>query len=104
MTKRAVIITTSVIVALIAVFTILFGVVFRVRDIKVVSSEDFCYSAQLDDILACSKLRKNKSIFSVNRNKIARNIEQEYPYARVEGVNITSFTSVKITLSNREPL
>ena len=104
MTKKSIIITTSAIVGLIAILTILFGVVFRVRKIDVVYGDDFCYSAQIDDILTASKLRKNKSIFSVERDIVATNIEQAYPYARVEGVNVTSFTSVKIKLSNREPL
>ena len=104
MTKKSIIITTSAIVGLIAILTILFGVVFRVRKIDVVYGDDFCYSAQIDDILTASKLRKNKSIFSVERDIVATNIEPAYPYARVEGVNVTSFTSVKIKLSNREPL
>ena len=104
MTKRAVIITTSVLVGLVSIFTILFGVVFRIREINVVCGEDFCYKTQVGDIVNTSKLQKNDSIFSINRNKIADNIEKAYPYARVDGVNITSFTDVNIKLSNREPL
>lgn len=103
MTKRAVIITTSIIVGIITTLTILFGVVFRVRDIKMVYGEEFCYKAQVTEILTASKLKKNSSIFSINREKIASNIEQNYPYARAK-VNISSLTSVKIDLSNREPM
>lgn len=103
MTKRAVIITTSVLVGLITIFTILFGVVFRVRNIKVVSGDDFYYKTQINEVLTTSKLKKNSSIFSVNRTKVKNNIEKNYPYARVN-VNISSFNSVKITLSNRTPL
>lgn len=104
MTKRTVVITTSILVSLISIFAILFGVVFRVRNIKIVCSNDFCYQSQIDDILTSSKLRKNTSIFNVNRTKITNNIELAYPYARVEGVTLTSFTSVKIRLSNRLPM
>lgn len=104
MTRKSVIVTTSVILGLIAMFTILFGVVFRIKNIKVVYADNFCYKAQIDDILDVSDLDKNDSMFSVNRAKVTSNIEQAYPYARVEGVNISSFTSVKIKLSNRQPL
>ena len=103
MTKRAVIITTSVIVGIVAILTILFGVVFRVRDIKVVSAEDFYYKAQIGEVVTSSNLKKNTSIFNVNRAKIINNIEQNYPYARAN-VNISGLTSVKITLTNRKPL
>ena len=104
MTKRAVIITTSVLVGLITIVATLFGAVFRVRNIKVACGDDFCYKAQLSQIVADSKIRKNKSIFSINCKQAASNIEKAWPKARVEGVNVTSFVGVKIKLSNREPL
>ena len=103
MTKRAVIITTSVMVAIVAILTILFGFVFRVRNIQVSYSEEFKYSQQIDEILKVAKIDKNDSIFSVNRNKVINNIERMYPYARVEAVNLSP-TGVKLTLSNRIPL
>ena len=103
MTKRAVIITTSILVAIMMVFTILFGVVFRVRDIKLIYTDDFEYKTQITEILSSSKLKKNISIFEVDRNKIAGNIEKDYPYIRAQ-VNLSGFTSVKIKLSNRTPL
>ena len=103
MTKRSVIITTSILVGIAMIFTILFGVVFRVREIKIVCAQDFCYNTQVNEILSASKLKKNTSIFSIDREKIIDNIELNYPYAKAN-VNISSFTSVKITLTNREPL
>ena len=84
MTKRAVIITTSVLVGLVAIFTILFGVVFRVREVKIVCGDDFCYKTQVNDILTTSKLKKNSSIFAVKRDEIASNIEKAYPSCDVE--------------------
>jgi len=104
MTKKSVVITTSILIGVVAIFTILFGVVFRVRQIEIKFDNDFCYKAQIDDILSDSKLTKGKGIFSVNRKQIADNIEKAYPYARVEGVNLSSCNSVQIKLSNREPL
>lgn len=103
MTKRAVIITTSIIVTIILVFAILFGAVFRVRKIDLKYGEDFVYRAQVNDILTAGNVKKNESIFSVNRDEIASNIETAYPYARVS-VNISSFISIKIKLSNRTAL
>ena len=104
MTKRSVIITTSILVGIVAIFTILFGMVFRVRDIQVVHNKDFYHKTEINQIIKDSKLRKNTGIFSVDRDKIAYNIEKAYPNVRVDSVNISSFTSVKIKLSNREPL
>lgn len=86
------------------IVTILFGAVFRVRDIKLNYNAEFYYKDQVSDILSVSKLKKNISIFEINQDKIIKNIESNYPYARVEGVNLTSFTSVNIKLSNRAPL
>lgn len=103
MTKRAVIITSSVLVGILMLVTILFGVVFRVRDIDVVYSENFCYKTQINEITTASKIKKNSSMFSVNRDKITQNIENAFPYARAS-VNLSSMTSVKITLSNRVPM
>ena len=104
MTKRAVIITTSILAGLIMIVTILFGVVFRVRDIQIVCDDEFYYTAQIDDILLSSKLKKNVSIFDIDRKKISTNIETNYPYARVQGINLDSFTKIKISLGNRTPL
>lgn len=101
MTKRSVIITTSILVGIAMIFTILFGVVFRVREIKIVCGDDFCYKTQVNDILSASKLKKNTSIFSIDREQIKDNIELNYPYAKAN-VNISGFSSVKITLTNRE--
>ena len=104
MTKRSVVITTSILVGIVAIFTILFGMVFRVRDIQVVHGKDFYHKTEINQIIKDSKLRKNIGIFSVDTDKISANIEKEYPNIRVDSVNIASFTSVKIKLSNREPL
>jgi len=68
-----------------------------------VYADDFYYKDQVSSILNSTKLKKNTSIFSVNRDKIASNVEASFPYAKAN-VNIDSFTSVKITLSNRTPL
>lgn len=103
MTKRAVIIITSILVGLMMLFTILFGAVFRVRQIEVVKATNFHYSLDEDDVVLSSKLKKNISIFDVNLSKVKDDLEKEYPYAKVD-VNLDSFTRVKITLSNRTPL
>ena len=103
MTKRAVIITTSVLVAIMMAITILFGVVFRVRQITFVYDDDFVYKNQVQDILTSSQLTKNISIFELERDRIEQNIEANYPYVKAR-VNLSSLTSVKITLSNRTPL
>lgn len=104
MTKRSVIITTSILVGIIALIGVLFGAVFRVRNIDVVYSEDFAYKEQIITLVKDSKLKKGSAIFSVDKQEIIDNIEANYPYARVDSVSISSFVSVKIKLSNRAPL
>ena len=104
MTKRAVIIWSSVLLGLIALFTILFGVVFRVRKIEFSYGDDFCYKTQIDDIASCSGLKKGGMIFSLDRDKVEKNIEKNFPFARVENVSIKSLTKVEIKLSSRSPL
>jgi len=103
MTKRAVIITTTILVAIMMIVTILFGAVFRVRKIELVYGQDFVYKSQDNEILGVSKLNKNISIFEVDRDKIALNIEKIYHYAKAQ-VNLSSLTSVTIKLSNRTPM
>ena len=103
MTKRSVIITTSILVGLMMIFTILFGVVFCAWNIDLKYSDDFVYKNQTAEILTASKLKKGSSIFSIDRNEIASNIEMAYPNLKAN-VNLTGFNRVRITLSNRTPL
>ena len=102
MTKRSVIITTSILVGIMMIFTILFGVVFCAWNIDLVYQDDFVYKNQTAEILTASKLRKGASIFSIDRSEIANNIETAYPNLRAT-VNLTGLNSVKISLSNRTP-
>lgn len=104
MTKRSIIITTSIILGILVVITILFGAVFRVRKVKVNFTQDFYYKAQINEIISASNIKKGEGIFSVDTTKAKENIEKEFPYARVDGVNLTSFISVTISLSTRQPL
>ena len=104
MTKRSIIITTSIILGILVVITILFGAVFRVRKVKVDFTQDFYYKAQINEIISASNIKKGEGIFSVDTTKAKENIEKEFPYARVDGVNLTSFISVTISLSTRQPL
>lgn len=104
MTKRSVIIWSSVLLGIVALFTILFGVVFRVRKIEFSYADDFCYKTQINDIASCSGLKKGGMIFALDRDKVEKDIEKNFPYARVESVNITSLTKVEVKLSSRKPL
>ena len=103
MTRRSVIITTSILVGIMMIFTILFGVVFCAWNIDLSYQDDFVYKNQTAEILTASKLKKGSSIFSIDRNEIANNIEIAYPNLKAK-VNLTGFNRVKITLSNRTPI
>ena len=103
MTKRCIIITTSILVGIMMIFTILFGVVFCAWNIDLKYQDDFVYKNQTAEILAVSKLKKGSSIFSIDRNEVASNIETAYPNLKAT-VNLTGFNRIKIILSNRKPL
>ena len=103
MTKRSVIITTSILVAIMMIFTILFGVVFCAWNIDLKYQDDFVYKNQTAEIISASKIKKGSSIFSIDRNEVAGNIEAAFPNLKAT-VNLTGFNRVRITLSNRTPL
>lgn len=104
MTKRSVIITTSILLSIIALVAILFGFVFRVRNINVVCADDFKYKEQINLLIKDSKIKKGSAIFALDKQQAINNIESNYPYAKVENISISSFVSVKINLSNRQPM
>ena len=103
MTKRSVIITTSILVGIMMIFTILFGVVFCAWNISLEYQGDSGYENQTAEILAASKLKKGTSVFGIDRTEIENNIETAYPGLKAK-VNLTGFNSVRITISNRTPL
>ena len=103
MTKRSIVITTTILVGIMMIVTILFGVVFCAWNISLEYQDDFVYKNQTTEILNASKIKKGSSIFGIDRKEIANNIEIEYPNLKAT-VNLTGFNSVKITLSNRNPL
>ena len=103
MTKRGVIITTSILVGITMIFTILFGVVFCAWNINVVYQGECAYRDQTAEILSASKLKKGSSIFSIDRAEISNNIEIAYPNLKAK-VNLTGFNSVRIAISTRTPL
>jgi hypothetical protein len=85
------------------ILTTLFGVVFCAWNIDLSYQDDFVYKNQTAEILTASKLKKGSSIFAIDRNEIANNIEIAYPNLKAK-VNLTGFNRVKITLSNRTPI
>ena len=107
MTKRSVIITTSILVGIMMIFTILFGVVFCAWNINLVYKDDFVYKNQTTDILAASKIKKGCSIFGIDRDEIANNIETttlEIKFTLAEGSiydenHLLNSTSQEITIS-----
>lgn len=102
MTKKAIIISTCAVLIVVAIITLLFSVVFRVRKIEVLVAEDFEYIQHIDSIVELSGIEKGDSVFAFNRESIKNKIEAEYPYARVEAISVVGLSEVNIRLSNRE--
>ncbi len=102
MTKRAIIISSCVVLAIIGLVAIMFGLVFRVRSISVSVSDNFMYAGQTEAIIDLTGIEKGDSVFGFNRDKIKSKVERAYPYAKLKSINVIGFSKVRINMINRE--
>lgn len=102
MTKKAIIISTCGVLVIVALITIMFGAVFRVRTIEVNMPKQFMYAEQSSAIIDLTGIEKGDSVFGFNRDKIKARFEKEYPYAKLKSISVVGFSKVRINLCNRE--
>lgn len=102
MTKKSIIIS-SILLSIVALMAILFGAVFRLRqvDINIALPEGSTISVTKEDILNASKLKMGGSIFMVDKQSAIDNIEQTYAEIKVVQIKTTSVMRVEIKVRER---
>ena len=102
MTKKS-IITTSILLSILALIIVLFGAVFRLRqvDINIALPEGSTISVTKEDILNASKLKMGGSIFMVDKQSAIDNIEQTYAEIKVVQIKTTSVMRIEIKVRER---
>lgn len=102
MTKKS-IITTSILLSILALMIILFGAVFRLRqiDVEIALPEGSAVAVTEEDILTASKLKRGGSIFMVDKQTAINNIEQTYSEIKVVQIETVNVVKVKIVVRER---
>lgn len=102
MTKKS-IITTSILLSILALILVLFGAVFRLRqiDVEISLQEGSAVAVTKEDILTASKLKRGGSIFMVDKQTAIDNIEQTYSEIKVVQIETVSVVKVKIVVRER---
>ena len=103
-TKRNLIITFSVIIAVVALIVI-FSALFSVKkiNVEVLSNSERLSSYSSEAIIKKSKISKGKSIIFLNTQRSLENLEKEFPHARFQIVRTFPSTAT-IYLYEREPV
>ncbi|MBR6778823.1 MAG: FtsQ-type POTRA domain-containing protein [Clostridia bacterium] len=101
--KKALIISSSILLFLIVLAGILFGAVFRVRKQNIVIvGEDVEFVQEIkDEILASAGIKNGKSIFMLDKETAINNIEKTYPYVKVIQIKTVSVTEIQIIVRKR---
>lgn len=102
MTKKF-IITTSILLSILALMLILFGAVFRLRqiDVEIALPEGSSVAVTKQDILTASKLKRGGSIFMVDKQSAIDNIEQTYSEIKVVQIETVNVVKIKIYVRER---
>lgn len=104
MTKKSLIITTSIIVSVIALLGILFGAVFCLRTIEVKVTDGTTISVSNEDIETTSGFKKGSSIFMLNKTEATNKLESTYPELKVVQIKTVSVVRVEICVRQRQKM
>ena len=102
--KKSGVISLSIIIFLIALSGVLFGVVFCLRDQKVIILDKSELEISNEDIIKTAGLKKGQSIFMIDKDKAISKIEAKYPYLKVVQIKTTSVTEIEICLRARHDM
>ena len=100
MSKRKIIVL-SVILGLITLNAMLFGVVFRLRNQKVVVTNSAEIDVSANDIIKTANLKNGVSIFMLDKQAATKRIEAEYPKLKVVQIKTVNLVSVEICVRSR---
>lgn len=101
MTKKSIIIS-SILLSIVALMAILFGAVFRLRNVSVEVQPGANITVTNDKIVESANLKKGKSIFMLDKQSAINNIEQTYAEIKVVQIKTTNLMSVKIIVRERK--
>lgn len=104
MTRKAKIITISIVLSVLALILILFGAVFCLYKQDVVFiGERTLNTAEISnqDIIESAGLKKGRPIFSLDKETASNNIERDYPYLKVIQINTVSAIRIEIDVRER---
>ncbi|MBR2970075.1 MAG: FtsQ-type POTRA domain-containing protein [Clostridia bacterium] len=97
------IIASTLLITFIALITVLFSVVFCLRQQSVTFlDQNITYSK--DEILSTAGLKNGESIFMIDKDKAIENIESTYPDLKVVHISTTSLTKIDIRVKKRHEL
>lgn len=100
MTKKSIIIS-SILLSIVALMAILFGAVFRLRNVSVEVQPGANITVTNDKIVESANFKKGKSIFMLDKQSAINNIEQTYAEIKVVQIKTTNLMSVKIIVRER---
>lgn len=103
MTKKSIIIS-SILLSIVALMAILFGAVFRLRNVSVEVQPGANITITNDKIVESANLKKGKSIFMLDKQSAINNIEQTYAEIKVVQIKTTNLMSVKIVVRERKEM
>lgn len=103
MTKKSIIIS-SILLSIVALMAILFGAVFRLRNVSVEVQPGANITVTNDKIVESANLKKGKSIFMLDKQSAINNIEQTYAEIKVVQIKTTNLMSVKIVVRERKEM
>lgn len=103
MTKKAKIITISIVLSLLALIAILFGAVFCLyrQDVVFVGVRSNTINITDEDIIKSADLKRGRPIFSLDKETASNNIERDYPYLKVIQISTVSVIEVEINVRER---
>ena len=104
MTRKAKIITISIVLSVLALILILFGAVFCLYKQDVVFiGERTLNTTEISnqDIIESAGFKKGRPIFSLDKETASNNIERDYPYLKVIQINTVSAIRIEIDVRER---
>lgn len=112
MSKKGLIITTSILAVLLVIATILFGAVFCLRRqyITPLNTETFTFidndrvtqTISTQQIIDATGFKKGNPIFTLDKAKAKANIEEAFPSLKVVNIKTKSVISVEIVVKQRK--
>lgn len=98
------IILISIPVVLLLTMSVLFGLVFCLRNQSVSKVGDWNLIYSDEEIINAGKLQEGKSIFTIDKNKASENIEKTFNNVKVIQIKTTGLMSVEIVVRERHEM